>query len=295
MKRNRDSTPLNVMAKAPSKNTMRSWSSRPPRCGAGSELELRDVMIRTSATLSGTVERLLDARTRLLYYRLLIIEKSYTLLHETMPPSEQPLPRDSMAERIKQDLLHRIMQGELAPGTRLVELQIARNFHTSQGPVREALRELEALELVTTEPYKGSRVRQVTEQDIGEAYLVRAQLEQLAGKLAAPHFRGAADALRKEAAAILSAAREKDIGGYAAHDVKFHRMIVEGASNRILLRTWDSLAFEVRIQLRLAKGTIDLVSAQQDHWSIIEALEKGEGKLAGNLLRDHILSFSVQS
>jgi DNA-binding GntR family transcriptional regulator len=197
-----------------------------------------------------------------------------------------------MAERIKQDLLRRIMQGELAPGTRLVELQIARDFRTSQGPVREALRELEALELVTTEPYKGSRVREVTEQDIREAYVVRASLEQLAGQLAAPRFRGAADELRQQATAILSAARAKDISGYAAHDVKFHRMIVEGASNRILLRTWDSLAFEVRIQLRLTKGTIDLVSVQQDHWSIIEALEKDEGKLAGRLLRDHSLFFS---
>src|SRR5215467_7551584 len=211
-----------------------------------------------------------------------------------MTSTEHPLARDSMADRIRQDLLRRIMQGELAPGTRLVELQIAREFHTSQGPVREALRELEALELVTTEPYKGSRVREVTEQDIREAYVVRAPLEQLAGQLAAPRFRGAADELRKEATAILRAARRKDIGGYAIHDVKFHRMIVERASNRILLRTWDSLAFEVRIQLRLAKGTIDLLSVQQDHWSIIEALEKGDGELAGNLLRDHIFFFSAR-
>ena len=75
-----------------------------------------------------------------------------------MPPAQHALPRDSMAERIKQELMRRIMQGELAPGTRLVELQIARDFHTSQGPVREALRELEALELVTSDGagYPGS-------------------------------------------------------------------------------------------------------------------------------------------
>jgi hypothetical protein len=49
------------------------------------------------------------------------------------------------------------------------------------------------------------------------------------------------------------------------HDVSLHHMIVEGASNRILLRTWDSLSFEVRIQLRLSKGKVDLVAAQEIH------------------------------
>ena len=68
-------------------------------------------------------------------------------------------------------------------------------------------------------------------------------------------------------------------------------MIVEGASNRILLRTWDSLAFEVRIQMRLSKGKVDLVAIQETHWKIIDALEEGEGKRAGRLLHDHISSF----
>jgi len=196
-----------------------------------------------------------------------------------------------MAERVKQELLRRIMQGELAPGARLVELQIARDLNTSQGPVREALRELEAMDLVTTEPYKGSRVREVTPKDIREAYVVRASLEELAARLAAPHFKGSVVTLRDEAAAIRTAARKKDIGAYTLHDVNFHRLIVAGASNRILLRTWDSLAFEVRIQLWLSTGKFDLVGAQEAHWRIIDALEKGEGQHAGKLLREHISAF----
>ena len=194
-----------------------------------------------------------------------------------------------MAERVKQELLRRIMHGDLAPGTRLVELQIARDLNTSQGPVREALRELEAMDLVATEPYKGSRVREVTAQDIREAYMVRASLEDLAGQLAAPHFKGSVVALREEAIAIRNAARKKSVELYAPHDINFHRAIVEGASNRILLRTWDSLAFEVRIQLWLSKGKVDLLKVQEAHWQIIDALEKGEGNRAGKLLRDHIL------
>src|ERR1700752_4556163 len=114
-----------------------------------------------------------------------------------MAENMHALRRDSMAERVKQELLRKIMQGELPPGTRLVELQIARDLNTSQGPVREALRELEAMDLVTPEPYKGSHVREVTATDIREAYMVRAALDELAGQLAAPQFRGGVGGLRK--------------------------------------------------------------------------------------------------
>lgn len=207
-----------------------------------------------------------------------------------MANKEFALPRASMADRVKRNLMQRIMSGELPPGHRLVELQIAHELNTSQGPVREALCELESLELIVTEPYKGSRVREVTLQDIREAYMVRAALEDLAGQLAAPHFKGAAAApLKKTAAAIREAARKKDIATYARHDIQFHRSIVEGASNRILLRTWNSLAFEVRIQLWLSKSNLDLTTAQETHWKIIEALEQGHGRQAGQLLRDHTL------
>jgi DNA-binding GntR family transcriptional regulator len=146
------------------------------------------------------------------------------------------------------------------------------------------------MELVTTEPYKGSRVREVSANDVREAYVVRAALEDLAGRLAAPHFKGNVAPLREEATAIRSAARKNDLEAYTLHDVNFHRAIVAGAANRILLRTWDSLAFEVRIQLGLSRGKVDLVEVQQAHWRIIDALEKGAGPQAGRLLHEHISS-----
>jgi DNA-binding GntR family transcriptional regulator len=205
-----------------------------------------------------------------------------------MATKDHALHRESMAERVKQELLRRISNGELQPGERLVELHIARELNTSQGPVREALCELEGLELVVTEPYKGSRVREVTQQDIFEAYLVRATLEDLAGQLAARRFQDDVASLRKTATAILNAARKKDVTAYARHDITFHRTIVEGSGNRVLLRTWNSLAFEVRLHLWLSRSNIDLVSAQEPHWKIIDALEAGDGRCAGELLRRHI-------
>src|ERR1700744_1759278 len=128
-----------------------------------------------------------------------------------MSKKSPSLQRDSMADRVKQNLLRRIMSGELMPGTRLVELHIAKELNTSQGPVREALCELEGLELVVTEPYKGTRVREVTSQDISEAYMVRAILEELAGQLAAAHLKGSVASLKQIASRIRESARKKDI------------------------------------------------------------------------------------
>jgi DNA-binding GntR family transcriptional regulator len=208
-----------------------------------------------------------------------------------MASNEHSLHRDSMADRVKQDLLRRIMSGELSPGTRLIELHIARELNTSQGPVREALCELEGLELVVTEPYKGTRVREVTPRDILEAYRVRAVLENLAGQLAAPYFEGSVATLKKAASSVREAAQKKDVNAYARLDMNFHRLIVEGSSNRILLRSWNSLAFEVRLQMWLKRSKIDLLTVQEAHWKIIEALEQGDGKRAGELLQKHIFNF----
>ena len=121
--------------------------------------------------------------------------------------------------------------------------------------------------------------------------MVRAALEDLAGQLAAPKFKGSTTALTKVAKAILEAARRQDSAAYVRHDIKFHRLIVEGASNRILLRTWESLAFEVRLQLWLSRGKTDLVHVQEEHWNIIAALENGDGRQAGELLRKHVFDF----
>jgi DNA-binding GntR family transcriptional regulator len=201
--------------------------------------------------------------------------------------------RQSAADRVKHELLSRIMDGRMPPGQRIVELQIADEMKTSQGPVREALRELEAMDLIVTEPYKGTRVREITPEQVEDAYDVRAALEQLAAVAAAQHFKSNAeniDELKKQAAAVEAAARDKDQTAYGHHDVQFHRMIVAAANNRALLRSWEALAYEVRIATRLGKAHIDLLDAQAAHWQVIDALEKGNGRTAGRLLAANVVA-----
>jgi DNA-binding GntR family transcriptional regulator len=90
------------------------------------------------------------------------------------------LNRVVLREQVKEVLLARILDGVYAPGDRLVETQLAGELGVSQAPVREALRELETLRFVFSEPFKGTRVRGVSREEVVEIYPVRAALEGLA-------------------------------------------------------------------------------------------------------------------
>ena len=201
------------------------------------------------------------------------------------------LERDCMSDRIRRVLAERIIGGSLAPGERLVEMRIAEEFRTSQAPVREALRELETLRLVESEPYRGTRVREVGEREMAEAYAVRAVLEQAAAETAAPRLKGNVEALRQCLVELRGVSLAGDHGGYARHNLDFHRRIIVAADNKILLQTWDSLGFETRVRINLARHESDLLRRAASHDPILEALEAGDGPTAGRLLREHSESF----
>ena len=202
--------------------------------------------------------------------------------------------RDPIRGQIKRLLLGRILDGTYRPGDRLLELQIARELSTSQGPVREALRELEALRVVECKPYCGTRVRGVNTQEMIEAYQVRGALEELAAPAAARRLKNNVAALQAELDALRAAAKTRDLDAYAAHNLRLHRLIVEAAGNSVALRIWESLDFEARARIALERPIV-LREAAETHQPIIDALKRGDGKLAGRLLRAHAESFCSQA
>jgi DNA-binding GntR family transcriptional regulator len=199
--------------------------------------------------------------------------------------------RSCLSDHIRRELARRILDGTLRPGERLVELRIAAEFASSQTPVREALRELESMRLVEASPYKGTRVRDVGPRETAEAYAVRGALERLAAESAAATFRGDARELRAAAGAIVAAARVGDCEGYARHDVEFHRAIATASGNGTLLQLWESLAFETRTPLTLTRDDLDWPAVAASHVPIVDALEAGDGALAGRLLEAHARTF----
>src|SRR5271154_1022986 len=94
----------------------------------------------------------------------------------------------SKVDEITQLLQHAIVTGELAPGSVLTQDQLSSELGVSRTPVREALRQVAALGLVTIEPNRGARVRIPSMPEIRERYLIRASLEALAAELALPRM-----------------------------------------------------------------------------------------------------------
>lgn len=205
------------------------------------------------------------------------------------------LQRESMSDRIKQYLLERIVDGTYQPGDRLIELQIAKELNTSQAPVREALRELEAMRLVECEAYRGTRVREISSRELRESYEVRGELESFAASASAPYFKQDAQKLlqiHKEFIAAV-AVKNHDFSKFSRINSQFHRLIVETADNTVLLRVWDSLGFETwtRVNLRAVQPqSFDSNKVVQEHQKIVDALIAGDGDKAGELLRQHALN-----
>jgi DNA-binding GntR family transcriptional regulator len=197
------------------------------------------------------------------------------------------IKRESMREQVKRVLLSRILDGTYRPGFRLVELRIARELKTSQGPVREALRELEALRLVKSETYHGSRVREITAREIREACEIRGVLEELSAPGAVAKFKNNAEPLRSELEGLRRAAGSDDRDAYARHNVAFHRVIVEASGNSTLLRLWETLAIEIFPRISLTRAPRDLRKLADSHNAIFEAIVQGNAKTAGRLLRRH--------
>jgi DNA-binding GntR family transcriptional regulator len=153
--------------------------------------------------------------------------------------------------------------------------------------VREALRELQSLGFVEHEPYRGTRVRRITEEELAEIYPVRAALEELAAQEAASRLDGKVGELETEFEAMREAAGRDDLQDLAAHDATFHRLIVEAAGNKVLLDTWRTLRVEARVVVTVLKTDIDLHELAELHRPLLEALKEGSPEKAGEALRQH--------
>jgi DNA-binding GntR family transcriptional regulator len=201
--------------------------------------------------------------------------------------------RTVLREQVKELILERILKGEYQPGDRLVETRIAEELGTSQAPVREALRDLELLRFVESEPFRGARVREVTLDELEEVYPVRAALEEVAARAAAARIDGELEALEREVKAMRKAAERGDLHAQAEHDTNFHRIIVEASGNSLLLSVWNSLGVTVRTMITALKTGIDGREVAELHRPIIDALRARDPERSAAAMRDHIMYFAT--
>ncbi len=163
------------------------------------------------------------------------------------------LKRTCMRDHIRDVLVARILDGTYPAGTQLKELALAREFGVSQAPIREALRELEGSGLVTSERFRGTRVRGADYEEMRESYELRLLMEERAIELAAPYSKELIEELARCARAMASAVAKRDSERYIDEALGFHRKLIEASGNRTFLAVWDSLHWDVRGRIALRR------------------------------------------
>jgi serine phosphatase RsbU (regulator of sigma subunit) len=169
--------------------------------------------------------------------------------------------------------------------------EIATKYNTDLGSVLRLFSDLQALGMVTLQGHGSAVIRSRVPKEMQEAYEIRAALEEIGGRSAAKALAGNTNELRRELDAMQAAVRDYDLDAYVEHDVAFHRHILRTSQNELLLRIWDTLAFDLRLRAVIGKVSGDLTAVVESHQPIIDVLESGHGKEAGVLLRNHSETF----
>jgi DNA-binding GntR family transcriptional regulator len=201
----------------------------------------------------------------------------------------RPLERRVFREEIREKLIEDILNGRLAPGARIVETKIAQQFGVSQGPVREALRDLELFGFVVSSPFRGTQVRKISTDELLEIYPIRAALEGVAARAAAVRIDQATlDRLEELIGAMREAAARDDPPGEADADHDFHHAIVKASGNRMLEHMWQTMRLSITTCLTHSITHRSLHEIAERHVAVLDALRSGDPDRAEAAIREHI-------
>ncbi len=201
----------------------------------------------------------------------------------------RPLERRVFREEIREQLIEDILNGRLAPGARIVETRIAQQFGVSQGPVREALRDLELFGFVVSSPFRGTQVRKISTEELLEIYPIRAALEGVAARAAAGRIDQATlDHLEELIGVMREAAVRDDHRAEADADHNFHHAIVKASGNRMVEHVWQTMRLSITTCLTHSITHRSLHEIAERHVAVLEALRSGDPDRAEAAVRRHI-------
>lgn len=191
------------------------------------------------------------------------------------------------AQRIAQSIGERIISGVLQPGAPLRQDHIAREFNSSHVPVREAFRQLEAQHLVIAVPRRGVRVAPLDANSVKEIAEMRAALEVVALRNAAPKLTSAH--LARIELALIEADNAETIQEFEVANRTFHHALVAPCAMPRLLTCLDGLQLaNSRLVFAIARSSGWRPRSNQDHRLILQALQSRNIDQACGLLARHI-------
>lgn len=195
-----------------------------------------------------------------------------------------------LREVIFNSLREAIIVGELKPGERLMEVQLAEKMGVSRTPVREAIRMLELEGLVNMLPRKGAHVAELSEKDIMDVLEVRAVLDGLATGLASKRITDEEIKNLKHVQSQFAASVEKDnLQGIIKKDVEFHEIIYRASRNEKLIQILNNLREKVqRFRVIYLKDYVSPRELIKEHAEIIDAVASKNTKGAVAMAEKHI-------
>ncbi|WP_295447200.1 GntR family transcriptional regulator [uncultured Thiodictyon sp.] len=207
----------------------------------------------------------------------------------------QPLPEETstIADRVFGQLRLAIVEGKIPAGSKISEPETAARLGISRGPLREAMRRLEACNLVERRPNIGARVITLSNEQLIEIYLIREALEGMAARLAAERMSTAGI---KDIKALLEQHRREiardDWQAYFQKegDMDFHYRIVQGSGNQRLIGILCDDLYHLARMYRCQFGMVSnrARDALKEHELIVDAIAERDGELAELMMRRHI-------
>lgn len=187
-------------------------------------------------------------------------------------------------------LRNAILKGELQPGERLMEIQLAQKLGVSRTPVREALRKLELEGLVLMMPRKGAVVADITIQDLEDVLEVRTALEELAVQKACDTItEEQLKELKRAANEFKRCAESEDILACAEADMQFHEVIYGATNNKRLQQMLTNLREQMyRYRMEYLKDKRMYSTLIEEHDMIRKAIKRRDRVKAGMMMRTHI-------
>ena len=199
----------------------------------------------------------------------------------------------SLAELVRDDVLQAIARGELAPGQRINEPDVAARLGVSRVPVREALRELASTGLVAARKHAGVFVRVLAPKEVADLYELRSVLDGHAGlrvaALAERPRRSLVKALNGWQTQMRAGAQRHDVQAYYRANLAFHWAIVEAADNDALSQTYRGVVQLLHLsRLKNLSRDTGMRASMREHTQIIDAIAAGAPRRAQALLAGHV-------
>ena len=183
-----------------------------------------------------------------------------------------------------------ILKGELKPGERLMELQLAAKLGVSRTPIREAIRMLEQEGLAVTIPRKGAEVARMTEKDMEDVLQIRDALDELAASIACEQISEEELAeLRHTMHEFEESTKTGDVKRIAEADVRFHDIIYHATRNVKLENMLNNLREQMyRYRVEYLKDETIYPRLLKEHKDIAESLRRKDKSRASETMREHV-------